>query len=572
MVASGVIAGMFVRTKTTPNSPRRSVQICESQRVGDKVKQTIVRHIGIAMDDNELAALLDLAEVIRIKLEAERRATLPLFAPEDLAVKDRSTRRASKKAALPVEAMRLSNLEEETRVVEGIQDIFGALYQELGFDKILPQKSQNHVLLSTVLARVADPQSKHRTAALLEEDFGIRIPLDRIYRMMDTLYARHETVQNTVRQATLQLFKEKIDVVFFDVTTLYFESVEADQLREFGYSKDQKYHVTQVVLALATTAQGLPIGYKLFSGDTAETKTLMACVDDWRTRFEIEKVVFVADMSEANLSGLEGTQADRQNLPAIEYVVGASLRKQKKALKEQILNAKGARLAAFEGECAWVSELSMPGNRRLIVTYSAKRAAKDRKDREKLIDKLTQKLGKAKGKASLKKLVSNKGYLKFTRCEGNVSAVINEKKIEADAQWDGMAGIITNSDKPALELLARYRQLWIIEAAFRVNKHDLKMRPICHWKPERIEAHVAICFLAYALLAHARYRIGLQQESMSVEVMRNELLRVQASILRDKTTGARYRLPSTMTQAAIRIYRAFDLKRSLTPTLIATDT
>jgi hypothetical protein len=209
-----MIRDMFVRTKTTPNSPRRSVQICESQRVGNKVKQTIVRHIGIAMDDTELAALLDLVEVIRVKLEAERSATLPLFAPEDLALKGGSKRRSSKKEALPVEEVRLGNLEEEARVVEGIQDIFGALYQELRFDKISPQKSQNHVLLSTVLARVANPQSKHRTAALLEEDFAIRILLDRIYRMMDALYHRREVAQNAVRQATLQLFKEKLTSSF----------------------------------------------------------------------------------------------------------------------------------------------------------------------------------------------------------------------------------------------------------------------------------------------------------------------------------------------------------------------
>ena len=122
------------------------MRIRESQRVGDKVKQTIVRQIGIAMNDNELAALFDLAEVIQIKLEAWRRDTLPLFAPEDLAVKDRSTRRATKKVALPVKEVRLSNLEEETRAVEGIQEVFRALYQELGFDKILTRKSQNHVL------------------------------------------------------------------------------------------------------------------------------------------------------------------------------------------------------------------------------------------------------------------------------------------------------------------------------------------------------------------------------------------------------------------------------------------
>ncbi len=527
------------------------------------------------MDDQELAALLDLAEVIRIKLESERSSTLPLLAPEELtAARTTTVKRLGPKNKQPlsVEEVRLKNLEEESRVIEGIQEVFGPLYRELGFEQILPNKSQRDILLATVLARVADPQSKHRTAALLEEDFAIRIPLDRIYRMMDAVYEQQDKIQTIVRGATAQLFPEKIDVAFFDVTTLYFESITADQLREFGYSKDQKFHMVQVVLALATTRQGLPIGYKLFSGATAEIKTLIACVQEWRQIFEIDKVVFVADrgmMSEANLRTLEGLHEEGNQLPAIEYVIGASLRKQKTALQNQILNHEGYTLAGFEGESHWVKEFQTPENRRLIVTYSAKRAQKDQKDRQRLIEKLEKKLGTAKDKASLKKLVSNRGYLKFTNCDGQESAIINRDKIAADALWDGMAGIITNSDRPALELLARYRQLWTIEAAFRVNKHDLKMRPIYHWKPERIEAHIAICYLAYALAAHARYRVGLQQEAMSLEVMRNELLRVQVSILRDKTTGALYRLPSNMSEAAIRIYRTFGQKRSLTPTLIS---
>lgn len=566
---------MFVRVKTTPNSPRKAVQICESQRAGEKVRQTIVRHIGIATDDQELAALLELAEVIRIKLETERSSTLPLFAPEELAkmvTKPVVKRGPKKKPPLAIEEVRLNNLEEETRVIEGICEVFGPLYQELGFAKILSNKSQRDILSATVLARVADPQSKHRTAALLEEDFAIRIPLDRIYRMMDAVYDRRDQIQMTVRGATHALFPGKIDVVFFDVTTLYFESVTADSLREFGYSKDQKFHMVQVVLALATTEQGLPIGYKLFSGETAEIKTLIECVQGWRQLMVIDKVVFVADrgmMSEANLRALEGLpEGESSPLPAIEYVVGASLRKQKKALRNQILNEEGYKLAGFAGDAYWVKEFKTEDNRRLIVTYSAQRAEKDKKDRGRLIEKLEKKLGTSKDKASLKKLVSNRGYLKFASCDGQESATINYDKIAEDAVWDGMAGIITNSDRSALELLARYRQLWTIEAAFRVNKHDLKMRPIYHWKPERIEAHIAICYMAYALVAHARYRVSLQQEAMSVEVMRNELLRVQASILRDKTTGALYRLPSNMSQAAIRIYRAFGLKRSLTPALL----
>ena len=109
------------------------------------------------------------------------------------------------------------------------------------------------------------------------------------------------------------------------------------------------------------------------------------------------------------------------------------------------------------------------------------------------------------------------------------------------------------------------RELWTIEAAFRVQKHDLAMRPIYHWKKERIEAHILICYLAYALLRHAQYRVSLQQQPISVEQLQNELLSVQASILRDKTTGARYRLPSATSLAAQAIYQAFNLKRTMAP-------
>jgi len=145
--------------------------------------------------------------------------------------------------------------------------------------------------------------------------------------------------------------------------------------------------------------------------------------------------------------------------------------------------------------------------------------------------------------------------------------LVDEEKVAKDAEWEGFHGVITNSRTlGASEVLSRYRQLWTIEAAFRVQKHDLAMRPIYHWKKERIESHVLICFLAYTLLRHAQYRMNLQQRAVSVEVLQNELLRVQASILIDKTTGARYRLPSDMSLVAEEIYRAFGHKRSLSPT------
>lgn len=549
---------MFVRVKATPNSPRRSVQIVESRRTGSKVQQSIIRHIGVALDEAEEQELLRLAEVIRARLEAERSESLPLFAPEEVAAGYRKRGpRPGGAAARPANEVRLSDVVEEQRVIEGIGQVFGPLFHELGFATIVPK--QAGVLEATVLARVATPLSKHRTAALLEEDYGVKLPLDRIYRMMDELYEQRESAQGVVRSATLSLFPGPIDVIFFDVTTLYFESVEEDELRGFGYSKDQKFHMTQVVLALATTQEGLPIGYKLFHGATAEVKTLLSCLSSWRSVVEIGKVVLVADramMSEDKLLALE---AD-----GIEYIVGPSLRKQPAQLRARILQQPGYVLGHIKDDFVWVNEFSLGHKRRLICAYSSRRARKDASDRQRILEKLAKRLGK-KAAGDVKKLVSNRGYLKYTTANGNATATIDDAKVAADAVWDGMYGVVTNASDDKLSLLARYRRLWTIEEAFRINKHDLAMRPIFHFKKERIEAHIVICYLAYALLRHAQLRVRLRQQNMSVEKIRNELLRVQASIVRDTRHRGLYRIPSKMSEAAKAIYRAFDLKRSPTP-------
>jgi len=554
---------MFVRVKSTPNSPRRSVQLVESRRLGSKVQQSIVRHVGVALDEAEERELVRLAEVIKVQLESERSENLPLFAPEEVVgtapIRKRGPRPGARSRA--ASEVKLSDVVEEQRIVEGIGEVFGALFRELGFTQVLGKHAA--VFEATVLARVANPASKRRTAALLEKDYGVRLPLDRIYRMMDELYERREVAQSAVRGATLSLFPGKIDVIFFDVTTLYFESVEQDDLRGFGYSKDQKFHMTQVVLALATTSEGLPVGYRLFPGATAEVSTLIECIKSWRSLVQIDKVVLVADramMSESNLRVLEDE--------GIDYIVGASLRKQRATLRRQILDESDYVLAHIEEDFVWVNEYPVGEKRRLIAAYSSRRAHKDASDRQRILEKLEKRLGK-RPEGALKKLVSNRGYLKYTSTKGGASAAIDEEKVAADAAWDGMYGVITNAQDDKLALLARYRRLWAIEEAFRISKHDLVMRPVFHFKPKRIEAHVCICYLAYALLRHAQLRVRLRQQAMSVNKIQNELLRVQASIVRDKRHGGLYRIPSRMSEDAKAIYRAFDLVRTSTPAPIS---
>jgi Transposase DDE domain len=566
---------MFVRVKSTPNSPRRSVQVVESSRVGDRVSQRIVRHIGIALDAQEEVKLRAMAQEFIDRAVTERLNADSLFSVEPVRRSPGRPRRQTLAAVAPPEDVRLADLSEVSRRVEGPHEVLGHLFDYLHFDRVLDGRG-TAMLRDLVIARVMAPGSKRGSAQELELHYGRSYPLDSLYRLMDSLHERLDVLKRIVLEATASLVGGAVQVMLFDVTTLYFESVQADELRAFGYSKDQKYHCTQVVLALATNEDGLPIGYELFAGNTAEVSTLLGCMQQWQHTLKVDKVSFVADRalcSRANLAALEAA--------AWPYVVAMPLRRSlKEAQQAMVLNTALAAPMEVEGELVWTREFDWQG-RRLIVTYSAGRAHKDRADRQALLQRLQAKLGKSgprvdkrtgeikPAKANAGKLISNAGYLRYVeQADSGGVFVLDEDKIATDAAWDGLHAIVTNDRaSSAATLLSRYRRLWVIEESFRTLKHSLAVRPIYHFKPERIKAHIGLCYLAFALTRHAQQRIKLAQGAMSVERIRAALHGVQASILEHKKTHAKYRLPSAFGHDASRIYKAFGLQRDLTPSV-----
>jgi len=557
---------MFIRIKSTPNSPRKSVQICEGIRKDGKVRQRVLRHIGVAKDEHHLTELKKLAEAIKLQLIEEQKGpfllpTKQLFTQlhADEQVTHLPTNLVEKATEVCAElpeslTVDLCKLREKQRLVEGFHDVFGKIFRQFGFHHLLSKK-QNEILEDILLARIAMPASKLRTQGILSTDFGRDIPLERIYRMMDVLVLQKEDVQKRVFAVTEKLCFQEANLLLFDVTTLYFESTDADELRNFGFSKDQKFHMTQVVLALATTGDGLPIGYRLFPGNTAEISTLLTCIDEWRKTLSIGKVVFVGDrgmMSEKNLQALE--QA------GVTYVVGSKLRKLPKPMQEQIL--QGPR-QTDESKDQVVQDIHLENCRRLVVSHSLTRAVKDKKDRERGITKVHKRIGKGK---NLKQLVPNYGYQKFLKTEGEGKLLMDEEKILEEEKWDGFHGVITNGvDMTVTELLGHYRRLWVIEESFRIQKHNLSVRPIYHFKSERIEAHILLCYMAFAMIRCLEFYMEKQQEPVTIEEMQHDLWRVQASILKDEETGRQYRVPSQMPQKAKKIYQALGIERSLQP-------
>lgn len=557
---------MYIRVKTTTNSPRKSIQIVESVRVGDKVKQKIVHHVGIALDDREEQKLKDYGLELIAKITAQRinaagqKSLFDVDESEILShIKNKPGRPQRKKIEdiLPPSQVTLDDIIEEKRIVEGVHDVAGAMFDEM-YQGLFKGKRTYQLLRDVVLSRLVYPCSKRKTQQKLSKHFDKIHSLEMIYWMMDKLFLKIGEIKRMTFDKTKSLFPEKVDLILFDVTTLYFESVEADDLRTFGYSKDHRFNTTQVVLALATNQDGLPVGYELFEGNKAEVSTLAQAIESWKKLFKIETVCFVGDramFSKENIRLLESFN--------YQYIIAAKLKTLPQELLNKVLDEQYYRPTVLNEEFAWIGEFEHQGQR-LISSYKSRRAIKDQKDRQTVLDKVQKVIGK---KSNPKKLITNQGVKKFVTVDENAVVALDKNKISYNAQWDGLHGIITNIRDDAPEsLIARYAKLWVIEESFRINKHTLQMRPIFHWSPTRIHAHIAICYMTFSMLRHLQYRINLTQK-ISIDTILDELLNVQASIYVHKKTKDHYRVPGSYSNNARKIYKAFGLERSLDATI-----
>ena len=445
---------------------------------------------------------------------------------------------------LPVRDMRA--VEEKRRVCVGFHEVIGALYDRMGFASVFTgrQTMARRLFRQSVLLRLAAPGgSKLAHARQLSREEGMEVPVEKFYRMMDAVTdGRIQRLKQIVSQEVAALLGGKVDVLFFDVTTLSFASDKEDDLRKKGYSKDGKPHRVQVVLALVQTRQGLPTGYELFSGNTADVTTLEPAVAALEQRFELERVVFVADagmMSEENLAVLWSKGYD--------YVVAARLRAMGKVREKEITGPQHWQETAGSRK---VAECRL-GGRRLVLRYCPKKAAKDAHERDDAIEKAKKRLAqgiKGRGKGGR--------FLKVQK--GAVS--LNKEAIRKDRRFDGLHGIWTSLEAASpQEVYGHYGELWRIEEGFRVLKSALAIRPVFHWSERRVKAHIAICFVAFSLLRILRYRHNSMhggKKPLSEARILSELSRVEVSVLRDRNTNNLFATPSAANHAQISLYKA----------------
>lgn len=380
---------------------------------------------------------------------------------------------------------------------DGVRLILEPVYNGIGFDVI-----GDDTLKYLAIARIGQPKSKVATVDYLKRYFDEDVNLNRIYRYMDTLYNTHqELIQQISVEHTRKLLGGQIGIVFYDVTTLYFESAKEDVLRCPGFSKDGKTAESQIVLGLLVSRDGYPLSYNVFNGAQYEGRTMIPIIDDFVQRFSLTDFIVVADaglLSRKNISLLK--QA------GYKFILGGRIKKESKSVQDWVLSLKK--------DPHTLNETIINGDERIIVSYSEQRAAKDRHNRDKGI----QRLRKAYSSGKIKKQnVNQRGYNKFLVIENDVMVSIDEEKITADAQWDGLKSYITNTDLPPNEVIEQYHGLWVVERAFRITKGTLETRPIFHFTPRRIEAHICICFVAYKLYKELERILKILDIGLSVD-------------------------------------------------------
>jgi transposase len=381
--------------------------------------------------------------------------------------------------------------------VVGPELLLGSIFDQIGFNAI-----SEVVFRQLVITRLCYPVSKLKTIDYLEKYNSISLDIDNVYRYLDKLYnTQKEQVQQISYAHTLKILNNRISIVFYDVTTLYFEAQQEDELRKTGFSKDGKHQHPQIVLGLLVSIGGYPLVYDIFEGNKFEGHTMLPVVEGFKLKYKLTKLVVVADsglMSAANVDELQSK--------GYEYILGARIKNEKQNIQEKILA-----LSLKNGESSIVQKDTYS---KIIISYSDKRAAKDKHNRQRGLQKLEKQIRSGK---LTKAHINNRGYNKYLKLEGKVKISIDNTKIEDAGKWDGLKGYITNTDLTKDEIIENYGHLWRIEKAFRISKTDLQIRPIYHRLKHRIEAHICIAFVAYKIYKELERQLKEKQSALSPE-------------------------------------------------------
>jgi hypothetical protein len=489
---------MYFRKKTSGG--RAYLQIVESRREGEQIRQQVIATLG-RLDELQASGQLE-----RLLRSGARFATqaIVLGAVESGAATTIAVRRRG--AALVFERLWV-----ETGCHAAITAAAAARGHRFALER---------AMFLTVLHRLMRGGSD-LAADRWREDYRIArtdgIELHHLYRAMAWLGEELPSEQQDgatpfAPRCTKDLIEEnlfahrrdlfsRLDLVFMDTTSLYFEGLGGQTLGQYGYSKDHRPDLRQMILAVLIDGDGRPVCSEMWPGNTADVTSLVPVIERLRRRFAIGRVCIVADrgmISAETIAALETR--------GLLYILGVRERSDK-LVRDVVLNDAAAfvplTLEQRGKQTDYSAKAVTLGGQRYIVCINHRQAENDAAERAAILAALERQL-----KRGDKALVGNAGYRRFLKTGGEGHFAIDRTKAVEDARFDGVVVLRTNTDLDPLAAMLRYKQLWRVEQTFRSAKHLLATRPIFHKLDETIRGHVFCSFLALVLKAELDARIA----------------------------------------------------------------
>jgi hypothetical protein len=519
---------MFVRTKRSDRkgTSYEYLQIVRSYRDGGKVRQQVIASLG--------------------RREA-------LVAAGELDGLLRSLAKFSDKLRV-VEAVRTSGLAARTARQWGPALVFGRLWERQGLPDLLRQLAQGRkfefdlerAAFAMALQRLGAPGSDLAGSEWIKtvEAPGFEgLALQHFYRTAAFLAGVRQDLETQLFRRDLNLFNQTLDVVFIDTTSLYCYRGTETEWRKRGYSRDHRPDLPQWVLCVAVTAQGWPIAWEIFPGNTADQKAWAQVVAVLRQRFHLRRVTVVADRGMISRDTVK-LLTEHEQAP-FDYVLGCRMRRQKE-VNETVL-ARAGRYQQVDVNLE-VKEVQV-GGRRYVVCRNPVEAQKDAAVREALLDKLRQTIETQGAKA----VIGNRGYARFLKvARGSVR--VDEEAVKRDARLDGKFVLTTNTALPTAEVAHSYKSLWRVERTFREQKSTLEVRPIYHQRDDTSMGHIVASFLALRLEVDLQQRLEERQVKVSWPDLRRDLGQVHSVLV--ELEGRHYQLRTDMAGSAHHAFAA----------------
>lgn len=339
-----------------------------------------------------------------------------------------------------------------------------------------------------IIIRILEPASKLRSIELIETYFGIHHRRQNYYKEAKNWILLKDQVLEKINDFTRKEYGSDYSLLFYDVTTLYFETFEGDDLRKTGFSKDSKSQQPQILVGLMVNKDGFPIAFDIFPGNTFEGHTILPVVKAFIQKNNVKQFTVVADAAMISSYNIKELKAE-----GIHYIVGARLGNLPQSVFEELdvkiqrEDGKAIRLHTDKGF--------------LICSFSNARYRKDKYEMEKQILKAQ----------SIIKSPSKNTKAKFVKTD-NKKLQLNEELIKKTTKLLGVKGYYTDlheQDLPTNKVIEKYHELYKVEQAFRVAKSDLESRPIFHFKEDPIKLHLLICFSALVISKHIEIKTGM---------------------------------------------------------------